>query len=68
MPAAPAETRNFQLGPMKEIELAKYLVRYEGEIEVEADCELEAECNAAFDCQPDNCRAELIGGEDEYED
>jgi hypothetical protein len=36
--------------------MAKYLVEFRGEIEVEADCELEAECTAAFECGPDNCR------------
>jgi hypothetical protein len=40
--------------------LAKYRVEFGGETYVEADSELEAECDAAFDCQPDNCRAELI--------
>jgi hypothetical protein len=38
----------------------KYRVEFSGETYIEADSELEAECDAAFDCQPDNCHAELI--------
>lgn len=45
--------------------MPKYRVEFHGSTEVEADSELEAECNAAFECRPDNCRAELIGGEEE---
>ena len=45
--------------------MPKYRVEFQGSTEVEADSELEAECNAAFECRPDNCREELIGGEEE---
>jgi hypothetical protein len=44
--------------------MSRYLVEFSGSIEVEAECELEAECNAASECSLDNCRAELVGGED----
>lgn len=36
--------------------MAKYVVEYSGQIEVDAECELEAECVAATECSPDNCR------------
>jgi hypothetical protein len=45
--------------------MAKWRVTFQGETEVEADSALEAECTAAFDCSPDNCRADCIEGCDE---
>lgn len=40
--------------------MARYLVTYQGIIYVEANSEFEAECDAAFECKPDNCKAEEL--------
>jgi hypothetical protein len=48
--------------------MRKYIVYYEGQIEVEAESAMEAEFDASFDCRPDNCRAERADGKSDNDE